>query len=97
MKKLILLLLTFTLIISCNLIEPCTLVIVNRSEFEIKIRIENSDINEFILEKGKGDVVYLMPGEIKIIINIEELNINKEYKLNIDYLEKKKFEFSADF
>lgn len=92
----IIIILPFVFLLSCNLFEPCCLEIINKSNYDINADIDSANIDEIILEKGKGTIVYISPGEIKINIKVNELNFNKYYTFNIKYLEKKKFEFSLD-
>jgi len=92
----ILALLSLTLALSCSLSEPSSLEIINDSEFRIKVYIEKSNLDEFVLDKGKGSIVYVAPGEINIEIRIDEMNLSWNYSLNIGYLEKKKFEFDLN-
>jgi hypothetical protein len=92
MNKFILLILCASLY-SCSLIEPSTLVIQNNSAYSIKIKSEKGNIKEFDLNKGKGDFILLEPGDVKFKIMIDSIGFEKEYCLNLKYLEKRQFKF----
>ena len=95
MKKCILLFLVI-LLFNCSLTEPCTLIIENKSDYEIDISVDDGNKSNITLKKNKGEYILVSPGEVKIKVNIKSINFSKDYLININYLEKKKFIFNTN-
>jgi|GEM_PF-1478244 len=88
--------LLLSFLFSCSLTEPCYLIIQNDSKYDLSVNIDNGTINKLYIEKGKSDFILTCPGDIKLIIYIEEINYQKEYNITLNYLEKKKFIFNLE-
>ncbi len=84
------------ILFNCSLTEPSTLIIENSSQYTINLSISSGDKKKITLSKNKGENVLVLPGEIKIEVNIESIKFNKEYSIKVDYLEKKKFIFNIN-
>ena len=80
-------------IFSCNLIKPSTLIINNRSEYDIEVMIEKGLKEKMSIEAGAGDFTTLYPGEVNVIIKIDAIGYRKEYQFELDYQEKKQVKF----
>lgn len=84
------------IIFGCTLTEPSSLIIKNESEYTIEVSLSNGNRKEITIQKNKGEIVLMNPGDVEIKVKIEEIKYKKEYSLNLGYLEKKKFVFSID-
>ena len=90
----IILLIFIIILFNCSLSEPCTLIIENKSNYTIDILIDDGTESKITLNKNKGDYVLVSPGQIKIRVKIDSIKYSKEYSIQINYLEKKKFIFN---
>jgi hypothetical protein len=82
------------MLLNCSLIEPCYLAIENNSDYSIRAKFKENIENELIISSKKGDFILCRPGEIEFSISIDEIKYFTEVKISLDYMEKKKFEFS---
>jgi ABC-type Fe3+-hydroxamate transport system substrate-binding protein len=95
MKNIIIIMIPFALA-ACSFTEPSALVVKNSSDYEIEVTISGAGNKELSLEKKHGDIVYLYPGKVDIVVEAKEIFLKREYSFNISYMEKKKFEFSTE-
>ncbi len=94
MKKFFLALIVFAL--SCNFLQPSYLLIKNESDYRIKVTCNKAENKNLILEKNKRDYFLIYPDNIDLIIYIYELDMVKNYRINMNYQEKKEFLFKVN-
>lgn len=91
MYKLVILL--FALTFSCNLLEPCYLLIKNESRYPLKAYCMTASVTELAIESGDEDRFLLMPGECEVTVYLPEQEYTKEYRIHLAYQEKKEIRF----
>ena len=93
MKKKLLCILFCFLLFSCVLTEPSMLEIDNNSSYDILVVIPDL-VEDFCIKKGKSELIVCYPKKIKMTITIDSLGFEKDYSIDLQYLEKRKFEFN---
>jgi hypothetical protein len=80
----------------CTFFEPSTLVIRNESKYPINITPDKGNRKNLLIEDNAGDFLLTTPGDIKLSITIDEIRFKKEYNINLNFQEKKKFSFKIE-